>query len=183
MIMFGIKVVALDLDGTINNNWYLAPLLSDYLKMLQEQDIYVCITSGRDTLGCLYFAKNSGFPFDFVAGGGGSIVRYRGRRFEEMLSDPLLEETVKDCHLSKIDRIKRICKIVDAREDQCLYIDDNPLPLDMAEAKASKLVVASVGLANKEWVLHVMGKTGLCSKYDCTMGVIEVLDMSGLIKK
>ena len=81
------KLIILDLDGTINDGWNLIPELKEYLSKLQLKGIKIGINTGRDLLPVLYYMYKNDFIFNFIGCAGGTVWVNCGEILSPSLSD------------------------------------------------------------------------------------------------
>lgn len=178
-----IKLVCLDLDGTINDDWGMLPELESYLWTVRVDNfIRTALTSGRDPLGVLYYVWKTGVQFDYLGTGGGGIIDNMSSFLwhpcdtATLFTHVTIQSITQAC-LSKTDRIVAISKLVKAKPEEVIYIDDNPVDGDFSEIR-TKLVgyrLGSPASNNRDWVNYVLATGGIYSPKPCGEGTLDIL--------
>lgn len=176
-----IKLVCFDLDGTINDNWTLLPVVRDKMNKLREAGVKTAIISGRELLGCLYFVHNAKFPFDYLGPGGCSIIfnPLAAEKVEDLFHPINIHYIIKP-GLSKTQRLLKVKEIAGVSDEELLFIDDNSgsgIQHDVQEVLDT--VHCKLGAPkspNVEWLRVIKEKGGFVSELPCGLGTLEILN-------
>lgn len=174
-----IKLVILDLDGTINDNWTLFDPLCEKLWELRERGVNLVVNSSRDAMGVLYFTYNAGFPFDYVCSRPSVIVSnpLDRKTVSELFDEQVVSSILAHPSPSKIERIDLLMYMCAVRPRETLFVDDGPLPEHMKQIVArDTFLVASPYSEQRDWLEYVEGRAGFVSNKPCGWGTLEVLN-------
>lgn len=174
-----IKLVCMDLDGTINDNWDLFPPLRTKMEELKNKGVIFTIITGRDPLGTLFYVYNCKFPFKYLGTGGGGIIidPFDNKATEDLFKSPITIQSIKNCGFSKGERLAYVQSLVGAKDEETLYCEDNANNSASIEdiRKNVHCNIASPATNNIEWLRFVEERNGFITDLPCGRGTLIIL--------
>ena len=175
-----IRLVVMDLDGCINDNWQLFGALETKMYELMElHSVQFALCTGRRPMEAYYFMHQAKFPFRWAGCGGGIIIdKPMEKEKIKDLFDDFAIQTIRGGGFHKVGRLLVIKERAGVTDDEMLYIEDNAnRNADIADVKKRvKCRIGTPATSNSDWLKHVKESGGYISLFPVGEGTLDILE-------